>query len=112
MLLPPVVLDSRALTPLAVLLLPVVLLKSALHAAGVFLDAGCVAGRAQTRRWRCCSRRFVLLRGALFRNTTGNYNTASGLSALFSNTTGGYNTASGAFALFSNTTGIQTPPAA
>ncbi|MGH9805752.1 MAG: tail fiber domain-containing protein, partial [Terriglobia bacterium] len=43
--------------------------------------------------------------GALFENTTGSYNTASGYSALFFNTVGNDNTASGAGALFNNTTG-------
>ena len=37
--------------------------------------------------------------GALQSNTTGNFNTASGLVALFSNTTGSFNTATGADAL-------------
>ncbi|MCZ2356601.1 MAG: hypothetical protein LC115_07935 [Bacteroidia bacterium] len=43
--------------------------------------------------------------GALMRNTTGGYNTASGFNSLYSNTTGGYNTASGYLSLYSNTTG-------
>ena len=42
---------------------------------------------------------------ALYNNTTGNWNTASGSSALFSNTTGSNNTATGLQALKSNTTG-------
>jgi hypothetical protein len=42
---------------------------------------------------------------ALFSNTTGVENTASGMSALASNTTGGKNTASGFGALGANTTG-------
>jgi len=42
---------------------------------------------------------------ALFANTTGNDNTASGSNALAFNTTGSDNTASGAAALLSNTTG-------
>jgi trimeric autotransporter adhesin len=41
----------------------------------------------------------------IFRNTTGNFNTASGSGALQSNTTGFKNTANGVQALFSNTTG-------
>jgi hypothetical protein len=44
---------------------------------------------------------------ALFNNTTGGGNTASGFNALFSNTTGNDNTASGVSALVSNTTGIE-----
>jgi hypothetical protein len=44
---------------------------------------------------------------ALFSNTTGSENTASGASALRSNTTGNYNTASGVNALYSNTTGYN-----
>ena len=40
-----------------------------------------------------------------FSNTTGVYNTASGVEALFNNTTGVGNTAIGSFALFSNTSG-------
>ena len=46
------------------------------------------------------------IRCALF-NSTGSFNTASGVNALFSNTTGDFNTASGVQALFSNTTGID-----
>jgi hypothetical protein len=42
---------------------------------------------------------------ALYSNTTGNDNTATGRLALFSNTTGGLNTATGDSALFFNTTG-------
>jgi hypothetical protein len=44
-------------------------------------------------------------REALYSNTTGSQNTASGFQALYSNTTGQLNTASGSYALFSNTTG-------
>ena len=40
-----------------------------------------------------------------YTNTTGFFNTASGIQALYTNTTGGDNTASGAFALAFNTTG-------
>ena len=43
--------------------------------------------------------------GALFTNSFGTANTASGRDALVSNSTGFYNTASGAGALYSNTTG-------
>jgi hypothetical protein len=42
---------------------------------------------------------------ALYSNTSGGDNTASGFEALFSNTTGNYNTASGFDALYVNTTG-------
>jgi hypothetical protein len=42
---------------------------------------------------------------ALFSNTTGAFNTASGVSALSANTTGNFNTATGLEALYSNTTG-------
>jgi trimeric autotransporter adhesin len=42
---------------------------------------------------------------ALFNNTTGSNNTATGVQALNSNTTGNFNTANGNQALFSNTTG-------
>jgi hypothetical protein len=42
---------------------------------------------------------------ALLRNTTGNFNIASGVSALYSNTTGGQNIASGNNSLRGNTTG-------
>ena len=42
---------------------------------------------------------------ALYSNTTGNDNTANGVSALFSNTTGNGNTANGFDALYYNTTG-------
>ena len=45
------------------------------------------------------------VRGALGFNTTGNYNTATGLNALRSNTTGASNTATGFLALDSNTIG-------
>ena len=41
---------------------------------------------------------------ALFYNTTGYYNTATGVNALVSNTTGYYNTATGALSLYLNTT--------
>ena len=43
----------------------------------------------------------------LLGNTTGNYNTANGVSALQGNTTGSNNTANGVSALFSNTTGTE-----
>jgi hypothetical protein len=43
--------------------------------------------------------------GALYRNTTGRDNTATGINALYSNTTGASNTATGAQALSNNTTG-------
>jgi hypothetical protein len=39
---------------------------------------------------------------SLFSNHTGNYNTASGVNALWANSTGGYNTASGFEALYTN----------
>jgi hypothetical protein len=42
---------------------------------------------------------------ALYSNSTGNYNDASGQAALYSNTSGSGNEASGHAALFSNTTG-------
>src|SRR5262249_16055711 len=42
---------------------------------------------------------------ALFSNTTGGFNTASGVEALFFNTTGSTNTASGFHALITNSTG-------
>ena len=42
---------------------------------------------------------------ALFSNTTGSNNTATGVLALYNNTTGDYNTANGDDALLSNTTG-------
>jgi hypothetical protein len=41
----------------------------------------------------------------LYKNTTGNYNTAEGSAALYSNTTGNNSTADGYYALYSNTTG-------
>ncbi len=44
---------------------------------------------------------------ALYSNSTGADNTASGVNALYSNTTGSYNTAQGSAALATNTTGIQ-----
>jgi len=43
---------------------------------------------------------------ALLNNTVGENNTANGVDALLSNTTGGGNTANGVNALFSNTTGM------
>jgi Chaperone of endosialidase len=42
---------------------------------------------------------------ALYSNTTGTYNTATGQNALYSNTTGTRNTANGDYALLTNTTG-------
>jgi hypothetical protein len=44
---------------------------------------------------------------ALYRNTTGTYNTATGFCALLLNTTGSENTAVGPIALFNNSTGLQ-----
>ena len=44
---------------------------------------------------------------ALFENTTGGDNTATGQWALLINTTGNDNTANGAFAIFNNTTGVS-----
>jgi len=44
---------------------------------------------------------------ALYFNTTGSFNSASGSQGLYFNTTGGGNTANGNTALFSNTTGNQ-----
>jgi hypothetical protein len=44
---------------------------------------------------------------SLASNTTGSFNTASGVNSLINNTTGSANTASGASALFHNTTGFQ-----
>jgi len=45
--------------------------------------------------------------GALYSNTTGNYNTANGMNALYSNTVGNLNTANGVQALYSNTIGTN-----
>ena len=44
---------------------------------------------------------------ALYLNTTGNYNTASGFAALYVNTTGSSNSALGMQALYNNTTGTS-----
>ena len=44
---------------------------------------------------------------ALYNNTTGTGNTASGADALVSNTTGNYNTADGVNALYNNTIGFE-----
>ena len=49
--------------------------------------------------------------GALNSNTTGRFNTADGLQALFSNNIGTDNTANGSTALFSNTTGTNNTAA-
>ena len=46
---------------------------------------------------------------SLFSNHTGNYNTASDVNALWANSTGGFNTASGYEALYSNN-GYRIPP--
>jgi hypothetical protein len=42
---------------------------------------------------------------SLYRNTTGNNNTANGMGSLFGNTTGNNNVATGPYSLFGNTTG-------
>jgi trimeric autotransporter adhesin len=62
-------------------------------------------GHSRTRPFRNTANGSFALYQALYSNTSGGNNTASGLEALYSNSTGEGNTANGRTALRSNTTG-------
>jgi len=75
--------------------------RTAAYNSGAALRA--LAAEVSTSGWRQHGQRV----SALYNNTSGSYNIASGGLSLYNNTSGSYNTASGLFSLYSNTSGAR-----